>query len=162
MATVVMLLFTYCTLQQTNESLRLQKAQVEAVSRPYLSVLGATLREGDGQRVYVDVFVVNHGLTPATRVDVRAEFGGVFTSSGEAVIAPRVSRGIRQDASLYPNKPVVVEVVFDQATWEDTASWNGEFQLALAYRWQDREYSYESTLCFDDTEGFVVRDEVGD
>lgn len=164
--TVVMLGITYCSLQlanasldAANQSLQLQEARLEELTRPYLSILEATLREGDDEYLYMDVTFGNHGQTPATSVNLDVKMGGVVGCAGTVFVAPLTSKAVPQSCTVYPGKPMTAEVALRRSLWGEAASWNREFVIRITYCCRGRDYAYMAEARYDGNSDFAFEKE---
>lgn len=166
---IVALVVAIFSLVYTTFQVGIATADLEARSRPYLSIekigLGNT---GDGV-ISTNITINNLGEIPATRVKlgevfldgeriagtsqpdkdypvrVRTTQDGVTISAGGLVVTPTHS-GLPDDMIFFPQKPNTIELLTLGSIQASAITDGSLVDIELIYSWGDREYWYMATV----------------
>lgn len=152
----------------TAEQVGIAQSDLEAKTRPYLSVENIEVKDRGDEWISIIVGVVNRGELPAVSVgitdimmggesitwtsEISEEFpaktytteDGVTITIGGAVIAPYGSN-FPQDIIFFPNKYTALEFPAHGPTWRSTIVEGSVMEVWMRYSWGEKEYWYIAT-----------------
>jgi len=177
---IVTLTFTATQVGLAQCELAVSRADLEARTRPYLSIQKIGLNNtGDGW-ISTDITINNLGEIPATRV----QFGGIsldgepiagitqpdkdyparvhttedgvtITTTGGLVVTPMHS-GLPYDMIFFPQKPNTIELLTCGSIQTSAITEGSVIDIGLNYSWGDRQYECVATAVMSDGEWRVI------
>jgi len=177
---IVTLTFTATQVGLAQCELAVSRADLEARTRPYLSIQKIGLNNtGDGW-ISTDITINNLGEIPATRVQFGAislngtkmagtsqpdkdyparvyttEDGVTITYSGGLVVTPMYS-GLPYDMMFFPQKPNTIELLTLGSIRTSAITEGSVMDIALNYSWGDKQYEYVATAVMSEGEWKVI------
>ena len=177
---IVTLTFTAIQVGFASCELELSRADLEARTRPYLSIERIGLNNtGDGW-ISTNITINNLGEIPATRVQFGAislngtkmagtsqpdkdyparvyttEDGVTITYSGGLVVTPMYS-GLPYDMMFFPQKPNTIELLTLGSIRTSAITEGSVMDIALNYSWGDKQYEYVATAVMSEGEWKVI------
>lgn len=178
-ATVALIVAIF-SLIYTTVQVSIARADLEARTRPYLSIEKIGLNNtGDGW-ISTNITINNLGEIPATRVQfgeisldgeriagisqpdkdypVRVhtiEDGVTITITGGLVVIPMHS-GLPYDMIFFPQKPNTIELLTCGSIRTSAITEGSVLDIGLNYSWGDRQYEYVATAVMSDGEWRVI------
>lgn len=165
---VVSLIVATMALRYTAEQIGIAKSDLEAKTRPYLSVENIVVKDRGDEWISIIVGVVNRGELPAVSVgiteivmggesitwtsEINQDFpaetytteDGVTITIGGMVIAPYGSN-FPQDTIFFPNKYTAIECPSYGPTWRGTIVEGSVMEIGMRYSWGEKDYWYVAT-----------------
>lgn len=144
------------------------RADLEAKTRPYLSIENIREEERGDKWVSIMVGVINRGELPATSVqldkiviggehiawvsDFDEDYPAVTHTTDEGItittggiILPPARGDFPSDIIFYPNKLNTIEIVAYGTTWRSTITDGSIIDIGLTYAWGSKQYWYVAT-----------------
>jgi hypothetical protein len=179
---IVALVVAIFSLVYTTFQVGIAKADLEARSRPYLSIEKIAVNNtGDGW-ISTNVTINNLGEIPATRVQFgeislngtkiagtsqpdkdyparvytyTTEDGFTITMTTQLVVAPMYS-GLPYDVIFFPQKPTTIELLTCGSVQESAITEGTAIDISLNYSWGEKQYEYVATAVMSDGEWKII------
>lgn len=157
--------YTAKQLRDTAEQIGIARSDLEAKTRPYLSVENIVVKDRGDEWISIIVGVVNRGELPAVSVglteivmggesitwtsEISQDFpattytteDGITITAGGMVIAPE-GRNFPQDIIFFPNKYTAIEFPLHGPTWRSTIVEGTVMEIGMKYSWGEKDYWY--------------------
>ena len=176
---IVALIVAIFALVYTTLQVSIARADLEARTRPYLSIEKIGLNNtGDGW-ISTNITINNLGEIPATRVQfgeisldgqpiagisqpdkdyparVHTIEDGVTITAGGLVVTPMHS-GLPYDMIFFPQKPNTIELLTCGSIRTSAITEGTVIGIGLNYSWGDKQYEYVATAVMSDGEWRVI------
>ncbi|MFW6102429.1 MAG: hypothetical protein ACOC6O_02090 [Chloroflexota bacterium] len=166
---IISLIYTGVQVSFAKSALEVSRADLEARTRPYLSIQKIRLGNTDYGWISTNITINNLGETPATRVQFgeisldgkpiagnsqpdehypartyTVQDGVTITITEELVVTP-VYLGLSYDMIFFPQKPITIELLTCGSIQMSAIAEGSIIDISLNYSWGDKEYEYLAT-----------------
>jgi hypothetical protein len=173
---IISLIYTGVQVSFAKSALEVSRADLEARTRPYLSIEKIRLGNTDYGWISTNITINNLGETPATRVQFgeisldgkpiagnsqpdehypartyTVQDGVTITITEELVVTP-MYLGLSYDMIFFPQKPITIELLTCGSIQMSAITEGSIIDIGLTYFWEERQYEYVATAVMSDGE----------